>query len=42
MLPYHTMGVVKYEKMGIEYPLKGVEVCTADEIQKAKEILGVC
>lgn len=22
MLPYHTMGIVKYEKLGIEYPLK--------------------
>lgn len=24
MLPYHTMGVVKYEQLGIEYPLAGV------------------
>ncbi len=24
MLPYHTMGVVKYEKLGIPYPLEGV------------------
>ncbi len=23
-LPYHTMGETKYEKLGIEYPLKGV------------------
>ena len=42
VLPYHTMGIVKYEKMGLEYPLKGVEVCTAQEIERAKEILGVC
>lgn len=24
MLPYHTMGIVKYEQLGLEYPLKGV------------------
>ena len=24
MLPYHTMGVKKYEAMGIPYPLEGV------------------
>ena len=24
MLPYHTMGVVKYRKLGIPYPLEGV------------------
>ena len=26
VLPYHTMGVPKYESMGMEYSLKGVEV----------------
>ncbi len=25
MLPYHTMGVAKYEQLGIAYPLEGVE-----------------
>lgn len=25
MLPYHTMGVAKYEQLGIAYPLAGVE-----------------
>lgn len=24
LLPYHTMGVVKYEQLGYDYPLKGV------------------
>ena len=25
MLPYHTMGVAKYEQLGMAYPLEGVE-----------------
>lgn len=41
ILPYHTLGVVKYENLGLDYPLKGVNPPTKDEINKAKEILGV-
>ncbi|MEI8143263.1 MAG: radical SAM protein [Candidatus Berkelbacteria bacterium] len=39
ILPYHTMGEYKYEELGIEYKLKGVNPPTAEQIQKAKEIL---
>lgn len=39
VLPYHTMGVVKYEKLGIEYPLKDVEAPKKESVAKAKEIL---
>ena len=24
VLPYHTMGIAKYEQLGIDYPLQGV------------------
>ena len=41
VLPYHTMGEVKYEKLGIEYPLKGVNPPSKDAVLKAKQILGV-
>lgn len=41
VLPYHTMGVVKYQNLGLEYPLKGVKAPSAESVQKAKEILGV-
>lgn len=34
ILPYHTMGKVKYEKLGMEYPLESVENM---DIAKAKE-----
>ena len=41
VLPYHTMGVVKYENLGYEYPLKGVESPSKERVQNAKRILGV-
>ena len=39
VLPYHTMGEVKYEKMGIPYPLKGVEPPTKERVLNAKNLL---
>lgn len=41
VLPYHTMGEVKYQNLGIDYPLKGVEPPSKKVIEKAKRILGV-
>ena len=39
VLPYHTLGVVKYEKLGIEYPLAGVEAPKKERVAYAKKIL---
>lgn len=39
VLPYHTMGEIKYEKMGIEYPLKGMEALTNEDAIYAREII---
>ena len=39
VLPYHTLGLVKYEKLGLEYPLKGVEAPTKERVENAKRIL---
>ena len=39
VLPYHTLGENKYEKMGVEYPLKGVPQLSKDEAAKAEEII---
>ena len=39
VLPYHVMGVVKYEQLGIDYPLKGVPAATKDQAAKAKMII---
>ena len=41
VLPYHTMGEVKYQNLGIEYPLKGIEPPSKEVVEKAKRILGV-
>lgn len=39
ILPYHTMGVPKYEKLGIRYPLEGISAPTKEQIDKANFIL---
>ena len=39
VLPYHTMGVVKYKNLGMEYPLAGVEAPDKQSIERAREIL---
>lgn len=39
VLPYHTLGIYKYEKLGIDYPLKGVEPPTAEHVANATRIL---
>ena len=39
VLPYHSMGEVKYEKLGIEYPFKGMQPPTKERVQNAKRIL---
>ena len=39
VLPYHSMGSVKYEKLGIAYPFKEMQSPTKESVQKAKAIL---
>ena len=39
VLPYHTMGTVKYEKLGIVYPLKLVQPPSKEKVAYAKKIL---
>ena len=39
VLPYHTLGVYKYEKLGIDYPLKDVLPPAAERVANANDIL---
>ena len=39
VLPYHIMGVPKYEELDIPYPLKGVEPATRKDAKAAKQII---
>ena len=38
-LPYHTMGEVKYQKLGKEYPLKGTDAMDKDVLIKKKQVI---
>lgn len=39
VLPYHTMGLPKYENLNMEYPLKGVEALEKEDAMKARQII---
>lgn len=41
VLPYHSMGKVKYDNLGIDYPLKDEVPPTKERTANAKRILGV-
>ena len=39
VLPYHIMGITKYESLGIPYPLKGVEPASHKQAMAAKQTI---
>lgn len=41
VLPYHTLGVHKYEKLGLSYSLQGVEPPEQSRIENARRILEI-
>lgn len=41
ILPYHTMGKFKWEKLGVNYELEGVREATKKDVLRAKEILEI-
>ena len=40
ILPYHTMGVAKWQKLGLDYPLEGMPMPTAEEVKRAEILIG--
>lgn len=41
ILPYHTLGVFKWENLGIPYSLSDTPTPTKEEVEKAEKILGI-
>ena len=41
VLPYHTLGVFKWKELGIPYTLEEVQPPSAEQIRRAKELLGI-
>lgn len=41
ILPYHTLGEVKWESLKIPYPLEGVRIPTQEEVKEAEELLDI-
>ena len=40
ILPYHTLGVHKYEAMGKEYKLNGIKRKILEQLETAKTLFG--
>ena len=41
VLPYHTLGLFKWQKLGIPYPLPDAVPPTAEQVRQAEELLEV-
>ncbi len=41
ILPYHSFGAYKWEKLGMKYPLEGVEAPSDQSVKEAEKILGM-
>ncbi|MFD1848697.1 pyruvate formate-lyase-activating protein [Oceanobacillus bengalensis] len=41
VLPYHKLGVYKWEALGLRYPLEAVEPPTTERVKNAEKILGM-
>ena len=41
VLPYHVLGLYKWDELGLTYPLKGINPPTPERVEHAKKLLHV-
>lgn len=41
ILPYHTLGIMKYKDLGLKYTLNDIKEPSKEEVSRAKELLGI-
>ena len=41
ILPYHSLGLFKWQNLGIPYTLEGVLAPTKKEVERAEKLLGI-
>jgi len=41
VLPYHTLGLFKWQKLGIPYPLPDAVPPTEEQVKRAEQLLRV-
>ena len=40
VLPYHTLGIAKWQKLGFNYPLDGIQPPTRERVENAERRIG--
>ena len=41
LLPYHSLGKYKWDNLGVKYELEGIRSANDEDIERAKNIIGI-